>query len=130
MEDLVCIDTDIIIDHLRGKGLGVKIFEDIIRNKTPFTTYVNKFELLCGAKNKNEIQIINECLLGITALPFDQTSTEEAGKIYRDLKKKGNLIGIRDIMIAGIAKANKLTIATRNLKDFKRILGLRFLNVS
>ena len=130
MEDLVCIDTDIIIDHLRGKGLGVKIFEDIIRNKTPFTTYVNKFELLCGAKNKNEIQIINECLLGITTLPFDQTSTEEAGKIYRDLKKRGNLIGIRDIMIAGIAKANKLKIATRNLKDFKRILGLRFLNVS
>jgi predicted nucleic acid-binding protein len=33
-------------------------------------------------------------------------------------------------MIAGIAKANKLKIATRNLKDFKRILGLRFLNVS
>lgn len=36
------------------------------------------------------------------------------------------MIGIRDIMIAGIAKANKLTIATRNLKDFKRILGLKF----
>ena len=126
MEDLVCIDTDILIDHLRVKGPGVKIFEDIIRNKTPFTTNINKFELLCGARDKNEIQIINECLLGITTLPFDQTSTEEAGKIYRDLKKKGKLIGIRDIMIAGIAKANKLTIATRNLKDFKRIPSLKF----
>ena len=121
MGNRVCIDTDIIIDHLRGKGQGVKIFEKVIQYYAPVTTYVNKFELFCGARSKYEIGIIKETLLGFLVLAFDDTACEEAGGIYRELKTHGSLIGIRDIMIAGIAIAHNIPLATNNIKDFSRV---------
>ena len=127
MENRVCIDTDIIIDHLRGKGQGVKIFEKIIQHYAPVTTYVNKFELFCGARSKYEIGIIKETLSGFSILAFDDTACEEAGGIYRELKIHRSLIGIRDIMIAGIAIAHNIPIATNNVKDFSRIKKVKVL---
>jgi predicted nucleic acid-binding protein len=125
MEDSICVDTDVIIDHLRGRGPGVLIFENIVKNKKPATTQINKFELLCGIRQEKEIKIIQDCLSGFEILPFDDIAASESAKIYRDLKSKGSLIGIRDIMIAGVAKFHKLPVATNNIKDFKRINGLR-----
>lgn len=105
MEDRICIDTDIIIDHLKSKGPGVKVFEEIIRSSIPVTTQINRFELLCGTTQRHEIEIINETLLGFEILSFDESSSYEASRIYVRLKEQGKLIGIRDIMIAGIAIA-------------------------
>lgn len=124
MENLVCIDTDIIIDHLRGRLPGAELFARIVIEQIPYTTYITRFELLCGANTTREMEIIEECLLGFKILPFDELSSNEAAGIYRHLKRKGQLIGIRDILIAGIALAHKLHIATKNLKDFRRIKGL------
>lgn len=129
MENLICVDTDIIIDHLIGKGTGVKTFERIIKKEIPFTTHINRFELLCGARNDKEVEIINECLLGFTILPFDEPSSHEAARVYRELKAQGNLVGVRDILIAGIALANDLIFATKNVKDFKNVQGLKILDV-
>lgn len=130
MENKICVDTDVIVDHLRGKGPGVEIFEKIIKNATPFTTYINKFELLCGARQGYEIDIINETLSGFVVLPFEASGSYEAAKIYRELKIQGRLIGIRDIMIAGIVIANNVTFATKNVEEFKRIKGLKLIEVT
>jgi tRNA(fMet)-specific endonuclease VapC len=124
MENLVCVDTDIIIDHLRGRLPGAELFAGVVVNQIPYTTYINRFELLCGANTTREREIIEECLMGFKVLPFDELSSNEAARIYRDLKQKGQLVGIRDILIAGIALAHKLHVATKNLKDFRRIKGL------
>ncbi len=125
MENQICVDTDIIIDHLRGKGPGVRIFERIVTGNDPFTTYINRFELLCGAKGDAETSIINDCLTGFTILPFEDPSSYEAAGIYKELKGQGQLIGIRDIMIAGSVLANNLIFATKNIKEFERIKGLK-----
>jgi predicted nucleic acid-binding protein len=124
MENPVCIDTDIIIDHLRGRLPGAQLFADIVTRQIPYTTCISQFELFCGANTPTEREIIMECLLGFKVLPFDQSSSEEAARIYIELKRKGQLIGVRDILIAGIAKVNNLRIATRNRRDFGRIKGL------
>lgn len=130
MENMICVDTDIIIDHLRGKGPGVEFFEAIVRKASPFTTYINRFELLCGARDKKEIKVIEECLLGFTILSFDEASSEEAARIYRELKIHGRLIGIRDIMIAGVSIANKAAFATKNIREYERVKGLRLISMA
>ncbi len=124
MGDIVCIDTDIIIDHLRGRNPGADLYAQIVMQKVPHTTYITKFELFCGAKIQKEEHIINECLLGVKLLSFDDKSSYEAAKIYRDLKNKGQLIGIRDILIAGISIANSIPLATKNVREFERIKEL------
>lgn len=124
---MICVDSDIIIDHLRGREPGSAIFEEIVRAENPFTTTINHFELFCGVRSDKEIDTIKKCLLGFTVLPLNQKSSLEAARIYRELKKRGLLIGVRDIMIAGIATINKLKLATNNKKDFKKIKGLTLL---
>jgi len=129
MENLICVDTDIIIDHLKGKGPGVEVFAKIVKEATPFTTHINKFELLCGARDKREIQIIEDCLCGFTLLPFDNPGSLVAANIYRELIRKGEPIGIRDIMIAGIAISKHIPLATKNIREFEKVKNLKMFEV-
>ena len=89
MENRVCVDTDIIIDYLRGRLPGVKIFAQIITEEIPYTTYITNFELLCGARKSREKKIIEECLLGFKILHFDELSNKEAARIYIELRQRG-----------------------------------------
>ena len=61
-----------------------------------------------------------------------ETETEESAKIsgdiYADLRQKGITIGTSDILIAGIAIENGLTLITNNEKHYEPIQGLNIDN--
>lgn len=42
------------------------------------------------------------------------SSAERAGSIFATLERKGAGLDFRDVMIAGIALENRLTVVTRN----------------
>jgi len=128
MENRVLIDTDIIIDYLRDAEDGAKTFETLITQYDPCTSFINKFELLCGIRSTKESQAIEDCLSGFSLFNINDSSAFEASKIYIHLRKKGSLVGIRDIMIAGIAISYKIPVATRNIKEFSRIPNLRIIS--
>ena len=117
----VLIDTDVIIDFLKGKGKGVKLFEEIITLYSPATTYINYFELICGVRNDEEYAHVENCLSGFSIFSLDRESAEKAARIYQDLKGKKKLIDIRDILVSGIAFTHHCEIATNNERDFGRI---------
>jgi tRNA(fMet)-specific endonuclease VapC len=52
---------------------------------------------------------------------FDETAAVKYAVIRAQLEKKGMVISERDIQIASIAMANKLTVVTHNVKEFGRI---------
>ena len=60
-------------------------------------------------------------------LPLDETSAEWAAEFQVGAESTGRTIGNCDALIAGIARANELTVATRNVADF-RCLGVRVVN--
>ncbi len=70
--------------------------EYIVTKNNPFTTYINRFELLCGAREDEETAVIKDCLTGFIILPFDDLSSHEAARIYKELKGQGQFIGIRE----------------------------------
>ena len=125
MESRVCVDTDIIIDHLRGRENGAEIFAKILTEiPLPAISVITYFELQCGISSSKEAQIIQDCLAPFEIIPFDIKEAETAAQIYKVLKKSGNLIGIKDILIAGTVIANNLYLATKNRRDFERVPGL------
>jgi predicted nucleic acid-binding protein len=63
----------------------------------------------------------------IIMLVFNQSSAMEGGKIYKDLKSKGLMIDIEDILIGAIAISNSLKLATDNINHFGRISGLQII---
>ncbi len=60
-------------------------------------------------------------------LDFSLKAAMEAGKIYKDLKSKGMMIDIEDILIGSVAVSNNLKLATDNINHFRRIEGLEII---
>ena len=52
-----------------------------------------------------------------------------AGEIYARLERTGDRIGVQDALIAGICRRFDLPLATRNVGHFKRVRGLRLIDV-
>ena len=55
---------------------------------------------------------------GNRVLPLERDGAEWAALFRVEADRAGRLLRISDALIAGIAKANGLTIATRNVRDF------------
>lgn len=64
----------------------------------------------------------------LDVLPFDDDAAIEYGKICADLQRKGTPISTMDMLIAGHAKAEKVTLVTNNVREFERVEGLRIEN--
>lgn len=86
------------------------------------------FELAFGAYNSQKVQDNLRTLeqLPFEILPFTQQDAYHAGQIRADLKQKGTPIGVYDVLIAGQAVAQELILLTHNVKEFKRVNGLKF----
>ena len=98
------------------------------------TTEINVYELVVGTELKNEkkseeLQKILSMLSRIKVFPIDRKSSIKAGSISGNLRKKGNIIGDNDCLVAGTALANGVTtIVTRNKKHFERITEIKVMS--
>jgi tRNA(fMet)-specific endonuclease VapC len=63
--------------------------------------------------------------LQFEVLEFDQEDARQAGEIRALLALRGTPIGPYDVLIAGQAKARRLTLVTRNTAEFARVQDLR-----
>jgi tRNA(fMet)-specific endonuclease VapC len=85
-------------------------------------------ELLYGAlrsqDEKKGISDVKKFVRRLHSLPFDDGSAAEYASIRADLAAKGTPIGPNDLLIAAIALANRLTLATHNTGEFGRVVGL------
>ena len=73
---------------------------------------------------KNRISLL-KFLTPFNILHFDDLDAEQFGKIRADLKKRGQIIGPYDMLLAAQALAKNLTLVTNNTKEFKRIKNLK-----
>ena len=77
--------------------------------------------LLPDGRRRERLRAVQANLLSAFAnrvLPLDQTAARWAARIRARARQAGRPIDIGDALIAGIACANGLTIATRNVSDF------------
>lgn len=125
----VIIDTDVIVDVLRGKEKVVAFVADLEkRGLTLSTTSVNAFELFYGAyKSKKKLQNLAAArkLLGrMVIFKMGLRSAEKAGQIYADLEAAGQQIGLRDVMVGAIAIVRGCSVVTRNVVHLRKIKGV------
>jgi tRNA(fMet)-specific endonuclease VapC len=65
-------------------------------------------------------------LIPVQAL--DAPAAAHYGKLRAGLEKSGSLIGAYDLLIAAHALALGLTLVTNNVREFRRVPGLRLEN--
>ena len=61
-------------------------------------------------------------------LPFDAGAASCYANLVATARKAGRTISVEDAQIAAITQANRLTLATRNTKDFEFIPDLLLIN--
>ncbi|MEO6547733.1 MAG: type II toxin-antitoxin system VapC family toxin [Ferruginibacter sp.] len=124
--EMICLDTNILIAHKRSKQKALTRLYQLSLEYTFAVTSVTAFELYRG-DNSDEDIFWSQFFSQVKVLDFDLQTAMEAGRIYKELKSKGLMIDIEDILIAAIAITNKLTLATDNKNHFGRIGGLNLI---
>ena len=107
----VLLDTDVMIDHLHG----VRTFD--LRRHDPAYSLVTRAELFAAASAQEER--IREFLEPFEELGMDRDIAEHAGRLRR------HGLHLPDAIIAATAVSHRLTLVTRNRRDFERVRGLK-----
>jgi tRNA(fMet)-specific endonuclease VapC len=121
---LVVVDTDLVIDFLRGTGSGAPLVRELIGDGRFRVTAITAFELRLGADFLPRGEEIMWMLRART-IPLDLPSALRAGEVFATLTTKGTGIGMADCMLAGICLRHDLPLATRNSRHFERVEGLQ-----
>jgi len=125
---LVVVDTDLLIDFLRGRGPGAALVHTMISEQRLRVTAITAFELRIGSDFLPRRDDILRLLRSRT-VPVDQASALRAGEVATTLRRSGQDIGLADCLQAGVCLRHGLPLATRNRKHFARVDNLRLVDV-
>ena len=128
----IVLDTDVMIQHLRGKGGGlIGALED---RAELATTVVNAFELYHGAYRSRQtaknLSAAKNLLSVLSLLSMDDVSAERSGEVLATLEREGRAIDPRDLFVGCVAAQNGYAVVTNNGEHFGRIPGLQVLSPS
>ena len=125
---MVCLDSDIIIEFLKNNKVILNKINDLQEKGNDIsTTSINTFEVFRGFVNfkSNSINGFNDFLSNLKIYNFNFSSSKKAAEIFEDLKSRGEMLDLADIMIASTVISNNETLLTNNMSHFKRIPGLK-----
>ena len=111
----VLIDTDILIDYLRGISDAVAFVEG--NSAEAHISAINIAELYQGVRPGVEQVKLAKTLSSLICLPITSEKAELAGLFSRDFRPSHGC-GLADCLVAATAYLHNLTLATLNLKHF------------
>ena len=126
------LDTNICIYAIKHKP--ERVFQKLqdVDPKDVCVSSVTYAELVHGVEKSAAIEknrlALSMLLANIDILDFNVSAADSYGKIRAELEKNGTPIGPLDMMIAGHAKSLGYTVVTNNVKEFKRVSGLKIEN--
>ncbi len=122
----VVVDTDVLIDYLRGRRPAVdELVRMMDQGVVLATTVVNIFELSWGAYRLGRTREVEDLVEALTILDLTVREAVKAGEEIAHLTSIGQIIEIRDLLIGVMARENGYAVYTGNTKHFGMIRGLR-----
>jgi tRNA(fMet)-specific endonuclease VapC len=127
------LDTNILIYAIKNRPKKVR---ETFKSHSDYLSMssVTLGELIYGAERSVQVtrnlQDIESLAARMDVLPFDYLAATHFGQLRAELTKKGKPIGPYDSMLAGHARSLGLILVTNNMREFKRVPGLRVENWS
>ncbi len=126
------LDTDICIYLIKNRPPEVL---EQFRQHSPqevVISIITLFELEYGVQKsdyqKRSAEALAKFMQPLSVIYMDHPATKEAAAIRAQLEKQGLPIGPYDLLIAGLARSQDLTLVTNNSQAFERIDGLQLEN--
>lgn len=116
MSDYLLCDTCVIIDYINGHSLALN---DLLDNgKILFINSIIEMELLQGARDKKELQVIKKRLHSFRLLTMQQDIFDLATQYICEYRLSHSL-ALPDAVIGATAIFYEVPLFTYNRKDFK-----------
>ena len=122
------LDTNTVSFHIRRSSPG--LHRRLRRTKAAEVglSVVTEMEIRYGLARNPGLRIaplVEEFLAGISILPLTSAMARHYARARAYLEARGTPIGPLDLMIAAHGLALRATVVTTNLKEFRRVRGLR-----
>ncbi|MBN1433433.1 type II toxin-antitoxin system VapC family toxin [Candidatus Fermentibacterales bacterium] len=121
MSGLVLVDTDVLIDFLRGDERAAG-FMDSHLGRTSVSA-ISVAEVFAGVRSDRDAEQIDALFSTMEILPVTAAIARQAG-IYRGRYRASHGTGIADAVVAATAEAAHAQLATLNTRHFPMIEGV------
>ena len=121
----ILVDTDVLSEFLRGNLTVVSNFEKYLQCYDAISfSIITYYEIINGLlykEAKNQLEKFAEFTELNKVIPLTRSATRMAADVYSSLRKTGDPINYTDALVAGIAIAKDMHLATGNTATYKRI---------
>ena len=115
MTKRLLLDTDVLIDFLRGQPQAVQLLEDT--DCEFHVSAVSVAELYVGVRDGREREVLDQLMGLLRTIEISTEIAQQAG-LWRREYGKSHGTGIIDALIAACADASQIPLATLNVKHF------------
>jgi tRNA(fMet)-specific endonuclease VapC len=125
---IFALDTNTLIYFFKGLGrvkenlLAVSPADIALPSVVLYELEIGIAQSTQPSKRRAQLDAL---LAVVTVLPFDSEAAKRAANVSGLLAKAGSSIGPMDTLIAGTALTHAATLVTRNVREFRRVAGLR-----
>ena len=109
------LDTDVIIEYLRGSDKAIKYLEEL--EGSLYISVISVAELFSGVKGDAEEQTLEQFLLAFEIIDVDE-NLAKAGGMHRRNYHSSHGTGLADAIIAASAEKIDATLITFNRRHF------------
>lgn len=125
------LDTNIVIYVIKRRPVGLlEVFNKHVGQMC--VSSITLAELLHGveksAKPDHNLLQVEDFISRLEVLPYGDKAAAHYGDIRADLERKGTIIGVNDLHIAGHARSEGLILVSNNVREFERVDALRLIN--
>ena len=124
----VLVDTDIIIDFLRGHRARLKTFFVRVQERQikPLISLISIVELYSGKEvaERKRKEFLEKVLSYFQIIPPNLAIAKKAGELRREYS-----LGIVDALIAATCLSQKMSLFTFNQKHFQKIEKIKFYEI-
>jgi predicted nucleic acid-binding protein len=116
-------DTDILIDSARGVPEAIQFIAACQAGGNLSISIVSAMELVCGARDKLELQSIQQFTAALQVLPITESVSRNALQLIETFHPSHGLL-LPDALIAATALDRGLKLYTKNARHFQMLPGL------
>jgi predicted nucleic acid-binding protein len=116
------IDTDVLVEYLRGRSEAVEYLEGLTSDL--YISVISIAELFAGVRDDEEEKSLKQLLLAFVVLPVTE-KTARLGGLYRRDYGGSHGTGLADALIAATSEENGVDLATFNRRHFPMVSRIK-----
>lgn len=122
MKGSMLVDTDVMVDFLRGQPQAVALLHD--HSPRIVLSSIVAAELYAGVKGEEELNVLDSLLSLFPIIPVSP-ELARAGGLYKRDYAKSHGVGFADSIIAATAQAESAELKTLNVKHYPMMKKLK-----